>query len=256
MSNLDQTGQHFLVEDSIISMLIGHAQLRKRDVVLEVGAGTGNITRRLCKKSRVIAVERDFQLARRLQFPNTKVIVDNALDLVSSDFQKMHGFNKVLGNIPFAIAEPLFWKLLRLDIDGAYFVCSKSFSQLLRQDTKIGHLTNAFFDVTHGADVPRESFDPCPKVDASIVVLSRRRSQDTRQALLRVLAFNDRMKIKNVLSRLAEGKVTKGEIRDELSDAPAAVSKTLRQLSNVEFLVVQKYLERKGFISAAADVSR
>ena len=49
-------------------MLIGHSNIRKRDIVLEIGAGSGVITYALTKKCRtVIAVEPDKKTAEKLR---------------------------------------------------------------------------------------------------------------------------------------------------------------------------------------------
>ena len=56
--------QHFLKNPRFALMLIGHSNIKKRDLVVEIGAGSGVITTALSKKAkRVIAVEADPETA-------------------------------------------------------------------------------------------------------------------------------------------------------------------------------------------------
>jgi len=49
-----------MVDDYLLQLLVSHADLKQTDVVLEVGAGFGFLTRKLAEKSdRVLAVEAD-----------------------------------------------------------------------------------------------------------------------------------------------------------------------------------------------------
>ena len=57
--------QHFLKNVRLALMLIGHSNLKRRDTVVEIGAGSGVITTALAKKcGSVYAIEKrlgDFQ---------------------------------------------------------------------------------------------------------------------------------------------------------------------------------------------------
>ena len=61
-------GQNFLIDPHVIRETIESAQISKANVVVEVGAGTGALTRPLAEKARkVIAVEIDKDLIPELQ---------------------------------------------------------------------------------------------------------------------------------------------------------------------------------------------
>ncbi len=52
--------QFFLTDETIVKKMADLAELKRNDVVLEIGAGTGNITRVLAKKvGKIIAFEID-----------------------------------------------------------------------------------------------------------------------------------------------------------------------------------------------------
>ncbi len=61
-------GQNFLIDKSVLKKIIKAANLTKKDVILEIGPGIGNLTRELAYKAkRVIAVEKDPKLVRILK---------------------------------------------------------------------------------------------------------------------------------------------------------------------------------------------
>ena len=49
--------QHFLVDEKAISELISAANITKKDIVLEIGSGTGNITKELAKYAQKVICE-------------------------------------------------------------------------------------------------------------------------------------------------------------------------------------------------------
>lgn len=60
--------QHFLKNVRLALMLIGHSNLKRRDTVLEIGAGSGVITAALAKKcGEVFAIEKDLETFKKLQ---------------------------------------------------------------------------------------------------------------------------------------------------------------------------------------------
>ena len=48
--NIKSFGQHYLENEKYLLLLIESAELKKEDVVLEVGAGDGRITKRIAQQ--------------------------------------------------------------------------------------------------------------------------------------------------------------------------------------------------------------
>ncbi|HEX7467739.1 MAG TPA: rRNA adenine N-6-methyltransferase family protein, partial [Methanobacterium sp.] len=79
-------GQNYLVDKNVLSSIIQSADLSTKDIVLEVGAGIGNLTIPLAKNAgKVIAVEQDRTIAsilvkrlKELQIANVEVIIGDA----------------------------------------------------------------------------------------------------------------------------------------------------------------------------------
>ena len=89
------------------------AELKSEDVVLEIGAGIGNLTERLARKAKkVIAIELDPALVNILhdRFDNVGNIEIIAGDALKVDFPE---FDKVVSNLPYSISSEITFKLLR-----------------------------------------------------------------------------------------------------------------------------------------------
>ena len=62
-------GQNFLIDKNIIRKIIEIGKLSHKNIVLEIGAGTGNLTKEilLANPKRIILIEKDEKLAAKLK---------------------------------------------------------------------------------------------------------------------------------------------------------------------------------------------
>lgn len=121
-------------------MLIGHSNLKKRDLVIEIGAGSGVITSALSHRvKKVIAVEPDPDTAQKLrenlkkhQIENVEVVEQNFLD-----FELPSEPYKVFSNPPFHLSSAIVHKLIEADNppEAFYLILQKQFAlKLLNTD--------------------------------------------------------------------------------------------------------------------------
>lgn len=113
--------QHFLRSPRLALMLIGHSNLKKRDLVIEIGAGSGVITYALSRRVReVIAVEADTATAAKLRANLAARGVTN-VRVVEEDFLEMslpsvaEGSYKVFSNPPFHLSSAIIRKLIEAE---------------------------------------------------------------------------------------------------------------------------------------------
>ena len=168
--------QYFLTDDRILRREVDLAELARSDVVLEIGAGNGSLTRMIAERAKkVIAVEKDPRLAAFLSRNcpgNVDLLEGDALDL---DFPS---FNKAMGNPPYSISSPLIFKLLDYEFELGVFTFQYEFAQ--RMVAKPGTddysrlsvmLALTTRKISLEMIVPRRAFSPAPEVDSAIVVL-------------------------------------------------------------------------------------
>lgn len=113
-------GQNFLVNDSIADRIVESVGITDDSLVVEIGAGTGILTRRLMERAhKVVAVEIDSGLVELLRRDlgsesNLTLLNEDILGLdlsrLSSQFESKR--MRVIGNIPYNITGPVIERLL------------------------------------------------------------------------------------------------------------------------------------------------
>ena len=110
--------QHFLKNPRLALILIGHSNLKKRDLVIEIGAGSGVITSALSKRVRkVIAIEPDAATAAKLRENLKKRGLEN-VEVAEMDFLDYNLPDepyKVFSNPPFHLSSAIVHKLIEAD---------------------------------------------------------------------------------------------------------------------------------------------
>ena len=110
-------GQHFLTNRGVLRSIAEAAGLIPDSTVIEIGAGTGNLTRELARRAgKVYALEfdRDLAAALREEFAggSVEVIQADALDFDFSALKPACAGLKIVGNLPYNISVPLIFRLL------------------------------------------------------------------------------------------------------------------------------------------------
>ena len=125
--------QHFLRSPKLALILIGHSNLKKRDLVVEIGAGSGVITSALAHRvRRVIAVEPDHETATKLRENLKKRNIDNVV-VIEQDFLEMELPSepyKVFSNPPFHLSSKIVHKLIEASNppEAFYLILQKQFA--------------------------------------------------------------------------------------------------------------------------------
>jgi 16S rRNA (adenine1518-N6/adenine1519-N6)-dimethyltransferase len=166
-----------LVDRRILAKIISAAYIGKDQIVLEAGTGQGILTEELCKYAKqVISYEVDVKLYRNVQelllsrFKN--------LQLVNADLFKTkdpHFFNVFVSNLPYSRSRDAIEWLSTQKFDRAIIMVQEEFADKLaaRPGSKnyraISALAAHCFAIEKLFKVRRESFEPQPKVESSII---------------------------------------------------------------------------------------
>ncbi len=167
--------QHFLVDESYLDRIVAAAELRAGDVVLEIGAGVGNLTKKLAQKAkRVIAIERDPILVNVLHdhFDDIKNIDIVEGDALKVDFPE---FDKVVSNLPYSISSEITFKLLHYNFKLGILMYQYEFAARMvskpncKDYSRLTVNTYYFSDASIIMKVPKEAFQPVPEVYSAVV---------------------------------------------------------------------------------------
>ncbi|MBV9257906.1 MAG: methyltransferase domain-containing protein, partial [Ktedonobacteraceae bacterium] len=105
MRPLKSFGQNFLIDRSVLHKIVEAAAIEQDDEILEVGSGTGVLTRELAKKARrVVAVELERDMLSLLKsttaaYPNVELVARNLLFLNPTEVFAQAPY-KLVANLP------------------------------------------------------------------------------------------------------------------------------------------------------------
>ncbi|CAM9091619.1 unnamed protein product [Ectocarpus sp. 6 AP-2014] len=178
-------GQNFLKNPMIVEGIVDRAAVKRTDVVLEIGPGTGNLTVRLLERAkRVIAVELDTRMVREVMKRVEGTEWEKSLQIIQGDVLKvpLPFFDVLVANVPYNISSPLLFKLLahRPMFRCAVIMFQEEFAQRLtaRPNTdmwcRLSVNTQLLAKVDQLFKVNRNNFRPPPKVDSRVVRIELR----------------------------------------------------------------------------------
>jgi len=177
-------GQNFLIDQAALQAVIDAGELHGDDVVLEIGAGLGSLTRLLAQRvHRVFAVELDRNLIPVLggvlaDFDNVTIVQGDFLELdmakLLGDVSVLHDF-LVVANIPYYITSALIRMLLEAQLRPSRMVLTVQAEVAERITASPGKLSLLALSVqVYGkpevvAQIPSAAFYPPPKVDSTVI---------------------------------------------------------------------------------------
>ena len=166
-----------LVDRRILDKIVSAANISKDEIVLEAGTGQGILTAELCRHAKqVISYEVDINLYRRIQ---EQLSVDfNNLQLVNADLFKTkdpHFFDVFVSNLPYSRSRDAMEWLSTQKFDRAIVMVQEEFANKLaarpshKNYRAISALAAHCFAIERLFNVRKESFEPQPKVESSII---------------------------------------------------------------------------------------
>ena len=239
--------QHFLVDKEIITKYVAYPHFTKEDIVLEIGPGTGNLTRLIVPQvKKMYAVELDTRLKSYLEnISNLEIIWGSILDVT------IPKVNKIITSLPYSIIEPFIYKMIETDFEEMYMLMGSNFvlNVVNQEITKLSVVTNAFFKTEILLEVPPASFDIAPRTDSYIVKMTKISVPASKKyQLYRELYLLDEKKIKNSLMEalIKLNNLTKRsakEVIKTLNIPESILEENFQTLKNSDLKILDKVLE-------------
>ena len=175
-----QLSQHFLRGPKLAGFLIGHSNIKKRDTVIDIGAGSGVITAALakrCARGACDAVDTAAKLRANVgKLENVTIVEQDFLEMALPD-----GPYKIFANPPFHLSSAILHKLDEAENppEAIYLILQKQFAlKLLNNDR---HYTSQLGKQLYVHYAPRirlpmrpNYFTPPPAVPTVLLELKRR----------------------------------------------------------------------------------
>ena len=243
-------GQHFLTDNNIARKIANSLQVQDVQSLVEVGAGTGQLTQFLPGKYKnktwLIEIDNEAVQILREKFPemNERILEKDILKLNLGNL--FSGNISLIGNFPYNISSQIFFKVLESKDQIKEVVCmiQKEVAERIRSGpgTKkygiLSVLLQAYYDIEILFFVNKNVFSPPPKVKSSVMRLTRNNRVHLacdENLFLRIVktGFNQRRKtLRNSLKNGLFNKKT-----DE-----AMMSKRPEELGVEEFITLTNFI--------------
>ncbi len=178
-------GQHFLNSKHVLEQIISAAQIQKEETVLEIGPGTGILTKELLNAgANVVAIEKDQRVIGMLEQDFFNEVKESKLKIISGDVLEENILNikdkefALVANIPYYITGAILEKFLEREPrpDRMVLLVQKEVAErIVAHDKKESILSvsvKAFGTPKIIAKVPPGAFTPPPTVDSAILSIT------------------------------------------------------------------------------------
>ena len=176
-------GQNLLIDKNIINKILCLTNIKNKNV-LEIGPGTGNLTRYIFEKRQnsLLLIEKDKKFCDllNLKFNNLKNYKIINEDILKFDLNSNFKGEIVFGNLPYNISTQILAKLIKYEklypqIEKIIFMFQKEVADRIlakpnnKNFSRITILTNLKLDIIHNFKVSKDCFFPTPKIDSKVI---------------------------------------------------------------------------------------
>lgn len=263
-------GQNFVIDNNVIRRMIEGSQINRRDIVIEIGSGIGNLTREIALKAQhVIAVEIDKYLIPALEenisgLENITILNQDVLKINFNEIIKSldvkTGHTKIVGNLPYYITTPVIMKFLEgeLIIDEMCVMVQKEVAERIvakpgcKDYGVLSIAVQCFSKPEILFTIPPDCFIPRPRVDSSVLRINVYKDSQmnikNRNLFFKVVrsAFSQRRKtLVNALFHSEYFKFTKFQIKKILEELDLEEKIRGEKLSIMQFSELTNAILRK-----------
>jgi len=209
--------EYTMKDARIIKRIVDLLEVKPSDVILEIGGGTGALTKEIVKRKpkKIIVVEIDNRFEKELEKTGAEVIIHDILEM------NLPEADKIVSNVPYSICEPLMWKLIHLPCRTVLTLPEKFVERITAEKgksySKLTLMMQSFFNIAKDMKVPPEAFKPQPDVISRIVVLTPKKGNFIIQKLF-----------------LQQDKKVRNALRDALCDYGLTKKEALKKIENLD----------------------
>ena len=215
-------GQNFLIDKNIIKSIVNVGDVKKNNVILEVGPGTGNLTEYILKKNpkKIFVIEKDSNLVNLL---NRKF--SDKINILNKDILKfdLNNISKekiiIFGNLPYNISTKILTQWITTP---EKFKCYKKLILMFQKEVadrilaktnsrnygRLSIISNWRLNIKKEFNISPQCFFPKPKVDSTLLSFVPKKefyyikNPENLEKITRIF-FNQRRKmIKNPLKQI------------------------------------------------------
>ena len=183
-------GQNFLQDINVLTNIVKSANIKEKSLVIEVGPGSGNLTREIAKvANQVLCYEIDERLEvildkSLIDYHNIDIIFDDFLKRdIKKDIEKYEYDNLYLvANLPYYITTPIIEKVIdsNLPFKQLTIMIQKEVGERFnakpgtKEYNSLTVYLNYYFNLKKEFIVSRNCFIPKPNVDSIVISLIKK----------------------------------------------------------------------------------
>ncbi len=233
MRKRKRLGQHFLASENVAKSIVSAAKLTKNDIVLEIGTGRGILVPLLCNKAKkVISIEYDKLLYHdaALKFSN----ISNLTLKHGNGFKTNEKFSVFVSNLPYSQSRKAIEWLIQKNYSKAVIMVQEDFAKKLLNNQKnhkaISVLVNYATDIVPILNVKKTNFFPQPKVNSTVIKLTRKKSvsKNLIQTVHKLFSFR-RKTLQNILKQFGENIQSEKRLDDLTGDEIIKIAKRINK---------------------------
>ncbi len=258
MKNFDykkSLGQNFLIDKNIIEKISNSISATENDLIIEIGPGSGALTKELIKKnSNLVCFEIDQRLKDILcefESEKTQIVFNDFLKVKLSDYISKIKHDKLffVGNLPYYITTTIINKIIDESNPNEIIVMvQKEVGErfMAKPKTKQYNSLSVFlqynFDITKVCNVSKNCFEPIPKVDSVVVKLNKHNkySVENEEKFYKLVKDSFKQKRKTIKNNLYNYDLT--IIENILKKYNKSLTSRAEELSIEEFVEIANSL--------------
>ena len=178
-------GQNFLIDQNVLEQIVDTVEIANKEV-LEIGPGSGNLTKFMLKKNpkKVYTIEKDDELALLLKdkFSDEITIINDDVLKISED-KISHEKLTVFGNLPYNISTEILSKwIINMDknfwFESLVLMFQKEVADRIIAESntskygRLSILSNWKLNIKKIIDIKPQSFSPRPKIDSTLLLFT------------------------------------------------------------------------------------
>jgi 16S rRNA (adenine1518-N6/adenine1519-N6)-dimethyltransferase len=171
-------GQNFLQDKNVIQKIANYFSPKSEDVVLEIGAGRGALTRIIAPQvAKLLAVEIDAALIPELQQISDIEVINK--DFLELDLGSINPDKKIriLGNLPYYISTAILTRLIRQKnwIEDMVLMFQEEVAQRILAPTSgseyslLSVMSQYYCEIDKGFRVSKNCFKPMPEIESRVM---------------------------------------------------------------------------------------
>lgn len=247
-------GQNFLIDEMIVATIVKALDIKKDEIIMEIGPGLGALTEELNKYQQSLHLyEIDQQMVDHLTqiFHEYPWIEIHQIDFLKASLSTSDKC-LVIGNLPYYITTPIIEKvLLEMNFRNFVFMVQEEVKERLLANPKskdygpLSILLSLFYHAEQVCLVSKECFYPIPHVNSIVFKVSSVHKYEDKKALYQFLKAMFLMRRKTILNNLTSYLHSKEKASAILNECHIDTKRRPEDLQKEEYMALWKVITKK-----------